>query len=52
MAKRKTKSQIGNLTLGHQKSGITPIFVRVGGMRVGGVRHTIEKLSTTTTTLL
>jgi hypothetical protein len=40
-------SQIGNLTLDHQKSRIARI-----PLRVGGVQHTIENLSIRATTLL
>jgi len=47
MAKKKAGSQIGNLIPDHSKSRITPI-----SLHVGGVRHTIEKLSTRATTFL
>jgi len=47
MAKRRVESQIVNLTPDHKKSGIDPIY-----LAAEGVRHTIEKLSTKTTTLL
>jgi len=47
MAKRKVGSQIANLTLDHQKLKIALFYLRVGGMS-----HTIEKLSTRATTLL
>jgi hypothetical protein len=47
MAKRRAESQIGNLTPDQKKSGIDPIH-----LAAEGVRHTIEKLSTRTTTLL
>jgi hypothetical protein len=46
MAKRKAGSQIENLILDHEMSRIDPISVRAGG-----VRHTVGKLSTRTTTL-
>jgi hypothetical protein len=45
MMKREVGSQIGNLTPEHEKSGIDPI-----SLHVGGERHTIGNLSTTTTT--
>jgi hypothetical protein len=38
MANKRAGSQIGNLTTDHEKSGIALI-----SLRVGGVRHTIEK---------
>jgi hypothetical protein len=47
MAKRRAKSQIGNLTPNHKKSGITPISSRAGGMQ-----DIVGKLSTKATTLL
>jgi hypothetical protein len=47
MAKRKARSQISNLTLDHQKSGIDPTLMRVGGMW-----HAIGKLSTRAISLL
>jgi hypothetical protein len=47
MAKRKAKSQIGNLTPDHQKSKIVLIFLRASGMP-----HIIEKVLTRATTLL
>ncbi len=47
MAKRKAKSQIGNLTPNHSKSGIDLI-----PMHVDDVQHTVGKLSTRATTLL
>jgi hypothetical protein len=46
MTKRKAKSQIGNLTLNHQKSGIDSTPVCAGKMR-----HTVGKVSTRATTL-
>jgi len=45
MAKRRVGSQIANLTPNHKKSRIDPIY-----LAAGGVRHTIEKLSTRNTT--
>jgi hypothetical protein len=47
MVKRKARSQIGSLTPDHKKSGIDPT-----SMRVGGVRHSVEKLLTKATTLI
>jgi hypothetical protein len=47
MAKRKPRSQIGNLTPDHYKSGIDPIPLRASGMQ-----HTVKKLLTRATTLL
>ncbi len=47
MAKRRAGSQTTNLTPNQKKSEIDPIY-----LFVDGVRHTIGKLSTTTTTLL
>jgi len=47
MAKRKTRSQIDNWTLNHEKSRIDLI-----SLRAGGVRHTIEKFLTRVITLL
>ncbi len=47
MAKRKTGSQINNLTPNHKMSGID-----VTSVRAGGVQHTVGKLSTKATTLL
>jgi hypothetical protein len=44
MAKRKVESQIGSLTPDHYKSGIDLI-----SLCVGGVRHTVGKLSMTVT---
>jgi hypothetical protein len=40
MAKKKARSQIGNLILDHKKLGINPI-----SMRADGVQHIVEKLS-------
>jgi hypothetical protein len=47
MCERRARSQIGNLTPNHKKSGIdlTPVCV-------GGVQHTVEKLSRRATSLL
>jgi hypothetical protein len=47
MAKREDESQIGSLTPNHGKSGIDPISLRVGGMR-----HVVEKFSTRAITSL
>jgi hypothetical protein len=47
MAKRKVKSQIGNLTPDHKTSEIDPI-----SLRSGGVQYAIENISTRATTLL
>jgi hypothetical protein len=47
MAKRKAESQIGGLTLDHQKSGIDPIY-----LAADNVPHIVGKLSTRATTLL
>jgi len=47
MARRKVGSQIGSLTLDHQKSRIDLI-----SLCIGGVQHTIGKLLTRATTLL
>jgi hypothetical protein len=47
MVKRKARSQTGNLTLDHWKSGIDLTL-----MHAGGSGHTVGKLSTTATTLL
>jgi hypothetical protein len=51
MAKRRvrnqTAGQIGNLIPDHKKLGIAPI-----SLQLGGVKHTIGKLSTKVTTLL
>jgi len=47
MAKRRAGSQIANLILNHKKSGIALI-----SLYVGGVPHTIRKLSMSVTTLL
>jgi hypothetical protein len=47
MAKRRVESQIVSLTPNQKKSGIDLIY-----LAEGGVRHTIGKLSTRTTTLL
>jgi hypothetical protein len=40
MAKKRVGSQIGSLTPNHEKSGIDPI-----SLRVGGVKHTFKKSS-------
>jgi hypothetical protein len=45
--KKKVGNQTSSLTLDHQKLGIDPT-----PMHVGGGQHTIEKLSTRITTLL
>jgi hypothetical protein len=47
MAKRKARSQTGNLTPDEKKSGIDPIYLAADDMR-----HTLEKLLTRATTLL
>jgi len=47
MAKRRVRSHIANLTPDNKKSGIDPIY-----LLVGGVRHTVGKLSMRATTLL
>jgi hypothetical protein len=47
MAKRKAKSQTISLTSNHEKTGID-----LTTMRVGGVGHTVGKLSTRAITLL
>jgi hypothetical protein len=47
MAKRKVRSQTGNLTPDHGKSGINTI-----PLRAGGVWHVVGKLSTRDTTLV
>jgi hypothetical protein len=47
MAKRRVGSQISNLIPAHWELGIAPISLRVGGMR-----HIVEKISTRATTLL
>jgi hypothetical protein len=47
MAKRRAGSQAGNLTSDHQKSGIDPTSVRVGG-----VRYSVGKLLGRATSLL
>jgi hypothetical protein len=46
MAKRKARSQIGNLILDHKKLEINLI-----SMRVDGVQHIVEKLSMRATIL-
>jgi hypothetical protein len=47
MAKRRARSQIGNLTSDHQKSRIAPI-----SSQANGTRHTVGRFSTRATTLL
>jgi len=47
MAKRRVGNQTGSLTPDPKKSGIDPIYLAIGGMP-----HTIEKLSMRATTLL
>ncbi len=47
MVERRVKSQTGNLTPDHKKSGINPILVCAGG-----VRHTVGKPLKKTTSLL
>jgi hypothetical protein len=47
MAKRKVENQIGSLTPDHYKSKIDLI-----SLHAGGVKHTIEKLSTRAIALL
>jgi hypothetical protein len=47
MANRRVGSQTPNLIPNHKKSGIDPIY-----LAVGGVRHTVGKLSMRAITLL
>ncbi len=47
MTPKKAGSQIGSLTLDHQKSGIDPT-----PMRAGGVGHAVRKLSMRATSLI
>jgi hypothetical protein len=47
MAKRRAKSQIGNLTPDHKKSGIDPIY-----LAADNVQHTVGNFLMRATTLL